>query len=126
MSDQSTIVPGVHVIGDACIADAMPKSASAAYSQAQQCASAVAAMLFAGEVPEPVFESVCYSRLTPALAIAFPGHFQIADGKIISAQAAAAAAAAAAQVSIEPGVAAQESRAAQRWYADIRAQAFAA
>jgi sulfide dehydrogenase [flavocytochrome c] flavoprotein subunit len=31
---ESTLVANVHVIGDACIAGAMPKSASAAHSQA--------------------------------------------------------------------------------------------
>jgi sulfide dehydrogenase [flavocytochrome c] flavoprotein subunit len=112
---ESTAVPGVHVIGDACIADAMPKSASAAVSQAQQCANAVAAMLSGREAPEPVFESICYSMLAPARALAFPGHFEIADGKIVALQAAA--------TSVTP---AQESLAAQRWYAEVRARAFAA
>ena len=40
---ESTLVPGVHVIGDACIADPMPKAASAAQAQARQCARALAA-----------------------------------------------------------------------------------
>jgi hypothetical protein len=40
---ESTLVPGVHVIGDACIADPMPKAASAAHAQARQCARALAA-----------------------------------------------------------------------------------
>jgi hypothetical protein len=110
---ESTIVRGVHVIGDACIADAMPKSASAAYSQAQQCAMAIASMLSGRDIPEPVFDSVCYSMLAPAQAIAFPGHFQVADGKIVAAESAAA-----------PEAAAQESRAAERWYINILAKAF--
>ncbi len=114
-SFESTLVPGIHVIGDACIADAMPKSASAACSQAQQCANAVAAMLRGRDIPEPVFESVCYSMLSPQQALAFPGHFHIADGKIMASPTAADAA-----------TAQQQSRAAQRWYAAIRALAFAA
>jgi len=113
-SFESTMVPGVHVIGDACIADAMPKSASAAVSQAQQCARAVAAMLSGREAPEPVFDSICYSMLAPEQALAFPAHFQVADGKIVATQAAAT-----------PATPAQESLAAQRWYAEIRARAFA-
>ena len=59
------MISHVHVIGDACIADAMPKSASAAYSHARQCASAIVALLAGREVPEPSFDSVCYSMLAP-------------------------------------------------------------
>ena len=39
---ESTLQPNIHVIGDACIAGAMPKSAFAANSQAKVCAAAVA------------------------------------------------------------------------------------
>ena len=35
------LLPGVHVIGDAAIAGAMPKSAFAANAQAKVCAAAV-------------------------------------------------------------------------------------
>jgi hypothetical protein len=55
--------------------------------------------------------------LAPAQAIAFPGHFQVADGKIVAAESAAAPEAA-------PEAAAQESRAAERWYINILAKAF--
>jgi NADPH-dependent 2,4-dienoyl-CoA reductase/sulfur reductase-like enzyme len=118
---ESTLVPAVHVIGDACIADAMPKSASAAYSQAQQCAGAIASLLSGRDAPEPVFDSVCYSMLEPARAIAFPGHFEVADGKIVAAGTTANAAAQA----LTPEVSAQLARDAERWYADILAKAFA-
>ena len=118
---ESTLVPAVHVIGDACIADAMPKSASAAYSQAQQCAGAIASLLSGRDAPEPVFDSVCYSMLEPARAIAFPGHFEVADGRIVAAGTTATVAAQA----LTPEVSAQLSRDAERWYADILAKAFA-
>ena len=114
-SFESTLVPGVHVIGDACIADAMPKSASAAVSQAQRCATAVAAMLSGREAPAPVFDSICYSMLAPQQALAFPGHFHVTDGRIVAEQGASV-----------PASPAQESLAAQRWYAAIRRNAFAA
>src|SRR5207245_2293372 len=39
---ESKLQPGVHVIGDAAIAGAMPKSAFAANSQAKTCAAAIA------------------------------------------------------------------------------------
>ena len=47
---ESRLQPNIHVIGDAAIAGAMPKSAFAANAQAKVCAAAVAALL-AGSRP---------------------------------------------------------------------------
>ena len=78
----STLVRGVHVIGDACIADPMPKAASAAYAQARQCARALAAA-FAGDAPPPpALDSVCYSLLAPDRALSIHARFEVRDGVI--------------------------------------------
>jgi sulfide dehydrogenase [flavocytochrome c] flavoprotein chain len=122
---ESTLRPLVHVIGDACIADAMPKSASAALSQARQCARAIAALLSGREMPEPVFESICYARVSPEWALAIPGRFAISDGRILAATEPATAASTAAPTIIEPGAAAAAALDAERWYTEIRAQSFA-
>ena len=116
---ESTNVPGIHVIGDACIADAMPKSASAALSQAQHCAAAIDARLASRALPAVPFDSVCYGRLSPSLALAFPGHFTLADGKIVAPEPTAPP-----PTSLDAELALRESKAAEQWYADIRAQAF--
>ena len=42
---ESRLQPGIHVIGDAAIAGAMPKSAFSANAQAKACAAAVASLL---------------------------------------------------------------------------------
>ncbi|MFZ1535938.1 MAG: FCSD flavin-binding domain-containing protein [Chromatiaceae bacterium] len=82
-SFESKKVPGVHVIGDACIAGAMPKSAYAANSQAKVCAAAVVALLKGGEVGVPSFINTCYSLITPDWAISVAGIYKLgADGKI--------------------------------------------
>src|SRR5207342_620776 len=58
---ESKLQKNIHVIGDAAIAGAMPRSASAAGSQAKICAEAIAHML-AGRTPEPpTLTSSCYS-----------------------------------------------------------------
>jgi sulfide dehydrogenase [flavocytochrome c] flavoprotein subunit len=44
VSFASTLQPNIHVIGDAAIAGAMPKSAFAANAQAKVCAAAVAVL----------------------------------------------------------------------------------
>ena len=116
---ESALLPDVHVIGDACIAGAMPKSASAARAQAQQCAAAIVASL-AGAAPQAAqLTSVCYSHVSAAAALAIPGAFTLVDGEWRQdpspAGGDAAHAASAAQ--------AQE---AQAWYRDIRSACFAA
>jgi sulfide dehydrogenase [flavocytochrome c] flavoprotein subunit len=118
-SFESTLLPNVHVIGDACIADAMPKSASAALSQAQHCARAIAALLKGRDAEPQPFDSVCYGRVSPEWALAFPGHFTIVDGRIIAPQPASSPG-----LELDTGSAAAASRDAERWYADIRARAF--
>jgi sulfide dehydrogenase [flavocytochrome c] flavoprotein chain len=61
---ESTLRPGVHVVGDATIAGGLPKSGFAAYSQAKLAATAVAAALN-GRTPvlPPVLVNTCYSHV---------------------------------------------------------------
>jgi sulfide dehydrogenase [flavocytochrome c] flavoprotein subunit len=115
-SFESQLVDGVYVIGDACIAGAMPKAASAARSHAQHCAAAIAASFEDRAAPVTDFDSVCYSLLAPATAFAIRGHFALGDGDIRPSETAATAAA-------EPPGALQAEAAAQ-WYAQIRAACF--
>jgi sulfide dehydrogenase [flavocytochrome c] flavoprotein subunit len=80
---ESTQVPNVHVIGDACIAGAMPKSGYAANSQGKVCAAAVVAMLNEGEVGVPSFVNTCYSIVAPDWGISVAAVYKLgADGKI--------------------------------------------
>jgi sulfide dehydrogenase [flavocytochrome c] flavoprotein chain len=113
---ESELVPAVHVIGDACIAGAMPKSASAAHSQALQCAAAVAAALAEHEPPATPLSSVCYSLLGADAALAMRARFAVADGEIR-------------QLPADPNAAparfdAEQAQEARAWYAQIRAASF--
>lgn len=81
-SFESRLIPDIHVIGDACIADAMPKSASAAHSQAKQCAAAISAAFAGRDPPAPMLDSVCYSLLAPDKALAIRGSFRSTNGEI--------------------------------------------
>ena len=70
---ESTNIPGIHIIGDACIATPMPKSAFSAQSQARACASAVVELL-SGQVPtSPRLINHCYSFVDPERAISVTG-----------------------------------------------------
>lgn len=80
---ESTKVPGVYVIGDACIAGAMPKSAYAATSQGKVCAAAVVAALNGTEPGVPSYVNTCYSIPAPNWGISVAAVYKLgADGKI--------------------------------------------
>jgi sulfide dehydrogenase [flavocytochrome c] flavoprotein subunit len=81
-SFESSLIEDIHVIGDAGIADPLPKSASAATGEAHQCALAIAAGFGGREVPEPSLGSVCYSLLGPDSALSIHGEFRWKDGAI--------------------------------------------
>jgi NADPH-dependent 2,4-dienoyl-CoA reductase/sulfur reductase-like enzyme len=75
----SRLQPNIHVIGDAAIAGAMPRSASAAHSQGAICAVAIAAQL-AGKPPAtPTISSSCYSLIAPDYAISQKGSYRPVD-----------------------------------------------
>ena len=113
---ESVSVPGVHVIGDACIAGAMPKAASAAHSQALQCAAAVAASL-TGRPPPPIqLKSVCYSQLSSHTALAIHANFAVIGDHIESV--------AATTETQDTGATAAHLAEAQTWYDDIRSACF--
>jgi sulfide dehydrogenase [flavocytochrome c] flavoprotein subunit len=72
--------PNIHVIGDAAIMGAMPKSAFAANAQAKVCAAAVAKLL-AGQTPdEPRLINTCYSLVAPDYGISIAGVYQPKNG----------------------------------------------
>jgi NADPH-dependent 2,4-dienoyl-CoA reductase/sulfur reductase-like enzyme len=77
---ESKLQPNIHVIGDAAIAGAMPKSAFAANSQAKVCAAAVATLLKGDKPAEPKLINTCYSAVAPDYAISIAGVYRPANG----------------------------------------------
>lgn len=77
----SRLVPNVHIIGDACIAGSIPKSASAANAEAKACAAAVASLI-AGKTPDvPRLYGACYNTIAPGYAFSLSGIYQPKDGQ---------------------------------------------
>jgi sulfide dehydrogenase [flavocytochrome c] flavoprotein chain len=117
---ESKLRPNIHVIGDAAIAGAMPRSASAANSQAGICAAAIVALLAGRTAAAPTLTSSCFSLLAPDYAISQRGTYRPVDdqyteadpGIIVSPLSAARAARSA------------EAKEAAAWYADITAGVF--
>jgi NADPH-dependent 2,4-dienoyl-CoA reductase/sulfur reductase-like enzyme len=76
----SKLVPNIHVIGDAAIAGAIPKSASAAQAQGKACAAAIVSML-SGKSPDmPRLTGTCYNTVAPGYAFSQSGIYQPKDG----------------------------------------------
>lgn len=72
----STLAPNIHIIGDAAIANAMPKSAFAANAQAKLCAMQIVREL-RGEAPlESTLINTCYSLLAPNYGISVAGVYR--------------------------------------------------
>jgi NADPH-dependent 2,4-dienoyl-CoA reductase/sulfur reductase-like enzyme len=79
---ESRLVPGIHVIGDAAIAGAMPKSAFAANSQAKTCAAALARLLAGAPPSSPKLINTCYSLVAPDYGISVAGVYQPSGGQL--------------------------------------------
>ena len=79
---ESKLQPGIHVIGDAAIAGAMPKSAFAANSQAKTCAAAVARLVTGGAPSVPKLINTCYSLVAPDYGISIAGVYQPSSGQL--------------------------------------------
>jgi NADPH-dependent 2,4-dienoyl-CoA reductase/sulfur reductase-like enzyme len=77
---ESRLRPGIHVVGDAAIGGAMPKSAFSANAQAKACAAAVAALLREREPAPPKLINTCYSLVAPGYGISIAGVYQPRDG----------------------------------------------
>jgi len=78
----STKLPNVHVIGDASIADAMPKSGFSANTQAKVVARAIVEALAGRPLPEPVWENTCYALAGSEYGLFVADVFRLQDGKI--------------------------------------------
>jgi sulfide dehydrogenase [flavocytochrome c] flavoprotein chain len=79
---ESKLQAGIHVIGDAAIAGAMPKSAFAANSQAKTCAVAVARLVTGGAPPVPKLINTCYSLVAPDYGISVAGVYSPSSGQL--------------------------------------------
>ncbi|MDH7794366.1 MULTISPECIES: NAD(P)/FAD-dependent oxidoreductase [unclassified Beijerinckia] len=83
VSFESRLRPGIHVVGDAAIAGAMPKSAFAANAQAKACAVAVAMMLADKAPVEPRLINTCYSLVSPDYGITVAGVYKPTNGQLM-------------------------------------------
>jgi NADPH-dependent 2,4-dienoyl-CoA reductase/sulfur reductase-like enzyme len=120
VSVESTLEKNIHVIGDAAIAGAMPKSAFAANAQAKVCAAAVASLL-AGQPPvEPRLINTCYSLVAPDYGISIAGVYHPSAGQWVD----VAGAGGISPLDAPPSFRAQEAKYANAWFTTITTEVF--
>ena len=73
---ESKLQPNIHVIGDAAITGAMPKSAFGAHAEAGSCAAVIAALLAGREATPPSLANACYSLVAPDYGISEVGTYR--------------------------------------------------
>jgi sulfide dehydrogenase [flavocytochrome c] flavoprotein subunit len=81
---ESTVHKDIHVIGDAAIANPMPKSGFAASSQGKVCATAIVAALSGQEMPDPSYVNTCYSLVGPEYAISVAAVYRMGEDGIVA------------------------------------------
>jgi NADPH-dependent 2,4-dienoyl-CoA reductase/sulfur reductase-like enzyme len=117
---ESTLQPNIHVIGDACIAGAMPKSAFAANSEAKVAAAAIAKLL-AGEKPDdPRLLNTCYSVAAPDYGFSVAGVYKPTNGQLMDVPGAGGVSPANAGAAAR----AQEAVFANGWFKTITSEVF--
>jgi sulfide dehydrogenase [flavocytochrome c] flavoprotein chain len=120
VSFASTLQPDIHVIGDAAIAGAMPKSAFAANAQAKVCAAAVATLLAGGTPAEPKLINTCYSLVAPDYGISIAGVYHPAKGQLVDVEGAGGVS----PLDAPAALRAQEAKFANGWFNTITAEVF--
>jgi NADPH-dependent 2,4-dienoyl-CoA reductase/sulfur reductase-like enzyme len=120
VSFESKLKPNIHVVGDAAIAGAMPKSAFAANSQAKGCAAAVATLLAGQKPSEPRLINTCYSLVAPDYGISVAGVYQPKNGVLADIDGAGGVSPADAP----PATRALEANYANGWFKTITGEVF--
>src|SRR3954464_8107134 len=119
VSFESKLVPNVHVIGDACIAGAIPKSASAANAQAKACAQAVASLISGKSADAQRLEGACFNTVAPGYAFSLTGVYAPRDGLFNEVEGGGTS-----PLDAPREVRAQEAETALNWFSTITADTF--
>jgi NADPH-dependent 2,4-dienoyl-CoA reductase/sulfur reductase-like enzyme len=115
----SSLVPDIHVIGDACFGGTIPKSASAATGQAKACAEAVTSLL-SGKAPEtPKLTGTCYNTVAPGYAFSQVGVYQPRNGMFAEIEGLVTS-----PVDAPRELRAREAANARVWYKTVTVEAF--
>lgn len=113
--------PDVHVLGDASIAGAMPKSATSANSQGKIAALAAIAALHGEAIHSPKFHNTCYSLVDHDYGISISGIYEVKDGELKPVEGSGGVS----PINADREFRAMEARFTEGWYKSITADSFA-
>ncbi len=108
----------VHIIGDACVAGAMPKSGHSAASQAKNCAAVIVSTLAGDAPPQPTYANTCYSLIGPRYGISVAAVYRLEGGVITRVSGGVS------KVGNSKQVHKNEARYARGWYKSITSDTF--
>jgi len=117
---ESQLQKNIHVIGDAAVAGAMPKSAFAANAQAKVCAAAIIDLLAGKNPAEPRLINTCYSIVAPDYGISIAGVYKPGKGLLADIEGAGGTS----PLNASPQTRKAEADLALGWYNTITAEVF--
>jgi NADPH-dependent 2,4-dienoyl-CoA reductase/sulfur reductase-like enzyme len=117
---ESTLQPNIHVIGDACIAGAMPKSAFSANAQAKVCAAALVRLMSGQPPDEPRLINTCYSLAAPGYGFSVAAVYHAANGQLVEVPGSAGTS----PVDAPRSTREQEAKLADGWFNTITGEMF--
>jgi NADPH-dependent 2,4-dienoyl-CoA reductase/sulfur reductase-like enzyme len=117
---ESKLQPAIHVIGDACIAGGMPKSAFSANAQGKVCAAAITQIMRDGAPGEPKLINTCYSLVAPDYGISVAGVYRPHNGLLADVEGAGGVSPA----NAPPSIRALEATYAESWFKTITTETF--
>ena len=117
---ESTLQPGIHVVGDAAIMGGMPKSAFAANAQAKVCATAIVDLLAGRKPVDPILINTCYSLVAADYGISIAGVYRPDRGVLTDVPGAGGAS----PLEVVGGFRGQEALYASSWFGTITAETF--
>ena len=117
---ESRLHANIHIIGDAAIANPMPKSAFSANNQAKVCAAAIVARLRGEPVARPALMNTCYSLVAPDYGISISAVYAVENDTIQVVPGSSGAS----PLDAPEATRALEAAYARSWYANITADTF--
>jgi len=119
MTFESRRVANIHVIGDACLGGALPKSASAANAQGKACAEAIVTLMSGKDPDPPRLTGVCYNTVAPGYGFSLAGRYQPKDDIFAEVEGGATS-----PVNAPPEVRKREAEEARNWFTEITVDSF--
>ena len=117
---ESRLHTNIHIIGDAAIANPMPKSAFSANNQAKVCAAAIVARLRGEPVARPALMNTCYSLVAPDYGISISAVYAVENDAIQVVPGSSGTS----PLDAPEATRALEAAYARSWYANITADTF--